>query len=321
MRRHSREGREPAKARRRKTVTRKRRNATKPGRRRSIAGQTELARVIRERDEALEQQAAISDILRVISNSPGDVQPVLDSVAEHAARICEAQVVDISIVDHNVFRIAASFGEMGRRSTGETLPLDRSTVTGRSICDLEPVHVADMQNAGEKFPLGREMAIKFGHRTILSVPLIREGRALGAIAVRRTEVRPFEEKHISLLTAFAAQAAIAIENVRLFKAEQQRTRELTESLQQQTATADVLKVISRSAFDLQSVLNTLTESAVRLCAADMGFIFQQDGAMYRLVANFGVSREAERYWLEPCRGVTVRTLLTQTANRQPAEAS
>jgi hypothetical protein len=100
MRRHSREGREPAKARRRKTVTRKRRNATKPGRRRSIAGQTELARVIRELDEALEQQAAISDILRVISNSPGDVQPVLDSVAEHAARICEAQVVDISIVDH-----------------------------------------------------------------------------------------------------------------------------------------------------------------------------------------------------------------------------
>jgi GAF domain-containing protein len=258
MRGRSRAGGKPVKARRRKTVTRKRRNAPKAGRRRSIAGthQTELAQVIRERDEALEQQAAISDILRVISNSPGDVQPVLDSVAEHAARICEAQVVDISIVDHNVFRIAASFGEMGRRSTGETLPLDRSTVTGRSICDLEPVHVADMQNAGEKFPLGREMAIKFGHRTILSVPLIHEGRALGAIVVRRTEVRPFEEKHISLLTAFAAQAAIAIENVRLFKAEQQRTRELTESLQQQTATADVLKVISRSAFDLQLVLNT-----------------------------------------------------------------
>ena len=179
-------------------------------------------------DEALEQQTAISDILRVISNSPSDVQPVLDSVAEHAARICEAQVVDIAIVDNEVFRIAASFGELGRQSREESLPLDRSTVTGRSICDLEPVHVADMQNAGDEFPLGRELAIKFGHRTILSVPLIREGRALGAILVRRTEVRPFEEKHIALLKAFADQAAIAIENVRLFEAEQQRTRELAE---------------------------------------------------------------------------------------------
>ena len=300
MRRRSRAGGEPVKARRRKTVTRKRPTAPKAGHRRSFASthQTELAQVIRERDEALEQQAAINDVLRVISNSPSDVQPVLDSVAQHAARICEAQVVDISIVDNRVSRLAASFGQLGRQSREESLPLDRSTVTGRSICDLEPVHVADMQNAGEEFPLGREMAIKFGHRTILSVPLIREGRALGAILVRRTEVRPFEDKHIALLRAFADQAAIAIENVRLFESEQQRSRELSESLQQQTATADVLKVISRSAFDVRTVLNTLTEFAVRLCAADMGVIQQEDGDVFRLVANFGVSGEAERYWLE-----------------------
>ena len=123
-------------------------------------------------------------------------------------------------------------------------------------------------------------------------------RALGAILVRRTKVRPFEQKHIALLTTFADQAAIAIENVRLFESEQQRSRELSESLQQQTATADVLKVISRSAFDVRTVLNTLTESAVRLCAADMGVIQQEDGDVFRLVANFGVSGEAERYWLE-----------------------
>ena len=229
MRRRSRAGGEPAKARRRKTVTRKRRNAPKAGHRRSFAGthQTELARVIRERDEALEQQAAISDILRVISNSPSDVQPVLDSVAEHAAHICEARVVEIVIVDNEVFRIVASFGELERLSSGESVPLDRSTVTGRAICDLQPVQVADLQNAGDEFPLGRELAIRHGHRTTLSVPLIREGRALGAILVRRAEVRPFEEKHIALLKAFADQAAIAIENVRLFEAEQQRTRELT----------------------------------------------------------------------------------------------
>ena len=155
-----------------------------------------------------------------------------------------------------------------------------------------------MENAGDEFPLGREFATRFKHRTILSVPLVREGRALGAILVRRTEVRPFEQKHISLLTTFANQAAIAIENVRLFEAEQQRTRELTDSLQQQTATADVLRVISRSAFNLQAVLTTLTESAARLCAADLGLIFQQDEDVLRLVANFGISREAERYWLE-----------------------
>ena len=207
----------------------------------------------RELAQSLEQQTAISEILRVISNSPSDVQPVLDSVAEHAARICEAQVVDIVIVDNEVFRIAASFGELSRLSSGEPVPLDRATVTGRSICDLQPVHVADLQNASDEFLLGRELAIRHGHRTILSVPLIREGRALGAIMVRRPEVRPFEQKHIALVTTFADQAVIAIENVRLFEAEQQRTRELSESLEQQTATSEVLQVISSSPGDLEPV--------------------------------------------------------------------
>jgi GAF domain-containing protein len=191
--------------RRRKTVTRKPSNAPpKAGRPRSPdrTHQIELARVIRERDEALEQQTAISDIHRVISNSPGDVQPVLDSVAEHAARICQAQIVDIVILDNESFRIVASFGEAERLSKGEWLPLDRSTVTGRAISDLQPVQVADLQSAGEEFRLGRELAIRHRYRTTLSVPLIREGRALGAILVRRTEVRPFVEKHIALLKAF-----------------------------------------------------------------------------------------------------------------------
>ena len=155
MRRHSEEGRDPVKARRRKTVTRKRGSAPKAGHRRSSASphETELARVVRERDEALEQQAAISDILRIISNSPNDVQPVLDAVAQHAARICEAQVVDIAIVDNQGFRFVASFGEMGRLSRGESVPLDRSTVTGRAICDLQSVQIADVQSASDEFPL------------------------------------------------------------------------------------------------------------------------------------------------------------------------
>ena len=121
------------------------------------------------------------------------------------------------------------------------------------MCDRQLVHIADLQNASDEFALGRELAIKHGHRSTLAVPLIREGRALGTILVLRTEVRPFEQKHIALLTTFADQAAIAIENVRLFEAEQQRTRELSESLEQQTATSEVLQVISSSPGDLGPV--------------------------------------------------------------------
>ena len=209
---------------------------------------------------------------------------MLDSVAEHAAHICEAQVVDIVIVHNDVFRLAASFGELRRLSRRKSVPLDRCTVTGRSICDLQPVQVADLQNASDEFPLGQEFAITHGHRTILSVPLIREGRALGAIVVRRAEVRPFEQKHVALLKAFADQAAIAIENVRLFEAEQQRTRELTKSLQQQTATADVLKVISRSPGELEPVFQVMLENATRICEAKFGTLYLSENDGFRATA-------------------------------------
>src|SRR6516162_3433623 len=244
---------------------------------------------------SLEQQTAISEILRVISNSPSDVKPVLVSVAEHAARICEAQYADIFVVENHALQIAATFGDPGRRADTELLPLDRSTISGRSVIDAQPIHVADLQQAGDEFARGRDLAKRFGHHTTLAVPLIREGRALGNILIRRTEVRPFEQKHIALLSTFADQAAIAIENVRLSEAEQQRTRELAESLEQQTATSDVLKIISRSTFDLQSVLDTLVESAARLCDADMVSInrAQEDG--YRTIAMYGFSPELKKY--------------------------
>jgi signal transduction histidine kinase len=246
-----------------------------------------------ELSESLEQQTAISEILRVISNSPDDVQPVLNSVAEHAARICKAQVVDIILLEGSVLRTGAVFGELAR-DIGE-VPLDRSTVMGRAICDMQPIQLEDQQAAGDDFARGREFARRFGHRTILAVPLMREGRALGCILVRRTEVKRFEQNDVALLTTFADQAAIAIENVRLFEAEQQRTRELAESLEQQTATSDVLKIISRSTFDLQSVLNTLVESAARLCDADMASINRQTGEKYRQVASYGYSSEFNQF--------------------------
>src|SRR5215467_11324640 len=176
-----------------------------------------------ELSESLEQQTAISGILRVISNSPDDVQPVLNSVAEHAARICEAQYTEIFIVDGDALRIVAGFGEVGR-PVDEPFPLDRSTIAGRTVVDMEPIHVPDVQHAGNRFALGRAYGQKFGQGTILGVPLIREGRALGAITICRTEVRPFEQKHIALLSTFADQAAIAIENARLLR-ELNRERE------------------------------------------------------------------------------------------------
>src|SRR5262249_38409356 len=134
-----------------------------------------------------------------------------------------------------------------------------------------------------------------GFRTVLAIPLLREGTAIGALFLTRPEVEPFTQSQIDLLTTFADQAVIAIENVRLFDEVEARTRDLTESLQQQTATADVLKVISRSAFDLQTVFDTLVESAARLCEADMASINRQSGENYRQVASFGYSAEFNEF--------------------------
>jgi GAF domain-containing protein len=142
---------------------------------------------------------------------------------------------------------------------------------------MQPVHVADIKNAGDEYRLGRDFGTRFGHRTTLSVPLIREGRALGAILVRRTEVRPFEEKHIALLKAFADQAAISIENVRLLNELRQRTADLSESLEQQTATSEVLQVVSSSPGDLEPVFAAMLEKAARICDANFGNIFRLDG--------------------------------------------
>ena len=244
----------------------------------------ENTRLLNEQREALDQQRAIGEILGVIATSPSDVQPVLNSVAKHAARICEARFVDVFLLEGNTLRDAAWFGELARTLV---MVLDRSNVTGRSIYDLKPVHVIDLQNAGDDFSAGREYARKLGHRTTLAVPLIKEGRALGTILVRRTEVRPFEEKHIALLTTFADQAAIAIENVRLFKAEQQRTHELTESLEQQTATSEVLKVIASSTGELAQVFSAMLANATRLCEASYGMLWLCERDAFRTAALHG----------------------------------
>src|SRR6516162_3735773 len=242
----------------------------------------------RELAEALEQQTATSEILGLIAASPTNIQPVLQAVAESACRICEAYDSVIRLCEGELLRVRAHHGPIPVDFVGS--PIGRGWVTGRAFVDREPVHVRDLQAAADEFPDGSAYARRFGHRTILAVPLLRENEAIGALVIRRAEVRPFTDKQIALLTTFARQAAIAIENMRLFDDAQARTRELTESLQQQTAIADMLKVMSRSTFDLQAVLKTLVESAAQLCDAYDSAIWRPDGDRLLLVAHHGPIR-------------------------------
>jgi GAF domain-containing protein len=230
----------------------------------------ELAEARGYLSEALEQQNATSEILGAVARSSTDVQLVLDTVCQSAARLCEAYDASIWCPDGDRLVLVAHHGPITQI---ESVPFVRGSVLGRSVLDKQTVHIADIQSLADEFPVTSEYARRLGFRTGLWVPLIREGVAIGVIALRRTEARLFTERQVALLRTFASQAVIAIENTRLLN-------ELRESLQRQTATSEVLQVISSSPGELEPVFRGVLENTTRLCEAKFGVMFYyQDGAL------------------------------------------
>jgi GAF domain-containing protein len=274
------------------TMQAKRGTATKPARNRRLSAlskDTEIARLARELSEAREQQRATGEVLQVISRSTFDLKVVLNTLVASAARLCEADTAGIVRPKGEVWQYAACYGyspNLQAHMESQPIPLGRDSGVGRTVLEGRPIHVPDVL-ADPEYKL-TELARIVGFRTVLGVPLLREGMPIGVIALQRRTVRPFTDKQIELVETFADQAVIAIENTRLLN-------ELRDSLQQQTATADVLKVISRSTFDLQSLLDTLVKSAARLCEADVVTLAQPKGSTYQIDATFGTTSEFDEY--------------------------
>src|SRR6516164_6107553 len=295
MSRRSRAGGQSAKSQRRKTTTPKRRNGSKAIRQGdpSVADlERQLEHQAQELIEARELQAATAEVLRVISISPHDIQPVFDTIAENAARICQGRFAFVARFDNELLHFGACHGltpeglEAFRRVLSR--PASDDTAAGRAISRRAVAQIPDVLADRAYGPLSLNLAETVNYRSILAVPMLRDGHPIGVIAVPRAQVGLFSVGQIALLQTFAAQAVIAIENTRLFKAEQQRTRELSESLEQQTATSEVLKVISSSPGDLQPVFDAMLENGVRACGAKFGVLFRYESGMFHPTAMLNV---------------------------------
>src|SRR5262245_50887974 len=265
----------------------------------------ENVRLFNETKEALEQQTATSDILRVISSSPTDVQPVFGAIADSAMRLCETDDVHLNLVEGDRCRRVMHRGPIATLATGSLWPI-RGFIAGRAVTERRTIHIADVMELDEsEYPNTLQVARRWGTRTALAVPLLREGSAIGVIVLRRGEVRPFSDRQLALLHAFADQAVIAIENVRLFTELQARNRDLTEALGRQTATSEILQVISRSPTDVQPVFDTIVESAATLCDAAYSVLGSFDGELLDVVAAHNWTpaawEAARRTWPTPPR--------------------
>src|SRR5262245_15536790 len=231
----------------------------------------------RERDEALEQQTATSEVLKLISRSTFDLQTVLNTLVESAARLCEAYDSIIALRQGEFLHGKAHYGPIPFLTEW---PIQRGWVSGRAVIERKPVHVNDVQASVDEFPDASKAALRLGYRTILAVPLLRQDEVIGVLVVRRTEVKPFTDKQIELVATFADQAVIAIENTRLFN-------ETREALEQQTATSQVLQVISSSPGELEPVFQAMLENAVRICEAKFGTLYRYDGKAFYRAAGHG----------------------------------
>jgi transcriptional regulator with GAF, ATPase, and Fis domain len=289
MRRRSRAGGKTVKARPSKAATLKRRNASKALRAVNVGGDKgTVARLSRELHEALEQQAATSEVLKVISGSPGDLQPVFEAILANATRLCEAKFGVLYRSEGDAFRAVALYGAPAayaekRRRDPIVRPHPESTL-GHAIATKRAVQIVDVLKQPNYFdaPSGYtvpQLPKLAGARTVLAVPMCKDDELVGIIGIYRQEVRPFADKQIELVTNFAAQAIIAIENARLLN-------ELRQSLEQQTATADVLRVISSSPGELEPVFNAMLANAVRICAAGFGSPVLLEGDAYRRAAMY-----------------------------------
>ncbi|MGH7266704.1 MAG: ATP-binding protein, partial [Candidatus Rokuibacteriota bacterium] len=275
----------------------------------------------RELSEALEQQTATGEILRVIASSPTDIQPVLDAVAENAARLCDASDAQIVRLEGDVFSLVASHGRLASWPRGTPVPLSPGLVTGRAMIERRTIHVEDLAaESGTEYPEARANMRYTGQRTTLVTPLLREGVSVGAILIRRLEVRPFSEKQIKLLETFADQAVIAIENVRLFRELQARTRELARSVEELQALGEVGRAVS-STLDLETVLRTIVGRAVSLAEASGGSIYEFDGATQEF--HLRTTHLMEDEMVEALRAAPIRlgegAVGRAAASRQPVQ--
>src|SRR5215813_3467002 len=282
----------------------------------------ENVRLFQELKESLEQQTATSEILGVIASSPTDIQPVLDAIAESAARVCNAHDASIRIVEGNILRLMTHKGSIPFLMTPELL-ITRGSVAGRAVIDHELIHIEDMRTSlfnRIEFPDAQVAIEREGVRTMLVAPLEREGLAIGAILIRRTEVRPFSEKQIALLKTFADQAVIAIENVRLFQELQARTRELVRSVEEMKALGEVGQAVS-STLELETVLTTIVSHAVQLSGTNAGIIYEYDEPtqLFHLRASYQMDEElVEAYRAAPSR-LGVGTSGRAAATRMPVQ--
>jgi GAF domain-containing protein len=267
-----------------------------------------LLRELRQRttdlSESLEQQTAASEVLRVISSSPSELGPVFETMLANATRLCDANFGLLLLYEGDwrfrvvaIINAPAVFAELRLREP--IFEVSPETGLGRAVATKDVIHIADYAEEAiykeQRHPAAVALGELGGARTFLVVPMLKDKEIAGAIAIYRQEVRPFTDKQIELVKNFAAQAVIAIENARLLTELRERTDDLTESLEQQTATSKVLEVISRSAFDLQAVFETVVESSVRLCGADRAFIYRFDGELLRLAVAFNTPQELKDF--------------------------